>query len=321
MIDVIIPAYNAHEYISYALSSIAAQSMKDKLKVYIVNDSSDKDYSEFVKRYKKDFDITELKTPENVGPGLARQYGIDHSSSEYITFLDADDVFYEYYSIEDLYKFLQRNPQYDVVTSNFIEEHYIVDRIEHNTLNTIWMHGKMYKRKILEENNIRFNDTRKNEDTGFNKLLSLITNYGYLDKITYVWKKNDSKSITRKNNQEYAFTGLEGYFYNVYWACTEAEKRNISPNKIGILAYETMIDIYYIYLRDRLKPNSDYLLKWAKNLKGMYDKYIGSLSEDEIRRSEKKQMNESMIKVKSHDMLNNDISFNKFLELIDKQKM
>ena len=61
MIDVIIPAYNAHETICETLSSIVLQSIKDQLNVYIVNDCSKKDYSKEIKRFSKVLNIKEIK--------------------------------------------------------------------------------------------------------------------------------------------------------------------------------------------------------------------------------------------------------------------
>ena len=48
MIDIIIPAYNAHETIDQTLYSINTQINKELFKVYIVNDASNQNYSNFV---------------------------------------------------------------------------------------------------------------------------------------------------------------------------------------------------------------------------------------------------------------------------------
>ena len=86
MIDIIIPAYNSHTTIERTLFSIASQKNVDDLNVYIVNDASENDYSKQVEYFKKYMSIKELKLKNNVGPGLARQFGVDKSNSEYIVF-------------------------------------------------------------------------------------------------------------------------------------------------------------------------------------------------------------------------------------------
>ena len=103
MIDIIIPAFNAHETIERTLFSIAYQKQISLANVYIVNDGSDEDYSKEIKFFSKFLKIKELKMKKNSGPGCARQYGIDHSESEYIIFIDSDDVFYDPYVVSNLY--------------------------------------------------------------------------------------------------------------------------------------------------------------------------------------------------------------------------
>lgn len=84
MIDIIIPAYNAHKTIGKTLCSIMLQSRRDLVNVYIVNDCSSTDYQEFVKKYQKYFNIGELNIPQNIGPGGARNYGMKHSKGKYM---------------------------------------------------------------------------------------------------------------------------------------------------------------------------------------------------------------------------------------------
>ena len=154
MIDIIIPAYNAHKTIGKTLCSIMLQSRRDLVNVYIVNDCSSTDYQEFVKKYKKYFNIEELDIPQNVGPGGARNYGMKHSKGEYIIFIDSDDIFYNHYSIERLYSGIQIH-NYDVCTSDFYEVS--KNKCNYVHLNKkIWTHGKIYRRKFIEDNKLEF---------------------------------------------------------------------------------------------------------------------------------------------------------------------
>ena len=54
MIDIIIPAYNAHETIDRCISSIVSQVERD-IKVTIVNDAGE-DYHKTIERYKKELE-------------------------------------------------------------------------------------------------------------------------------------------------------------------------------------------------------------------------------------------------------------------------
>lgn len=73
-IDIIIPAYNAKETIRRALYSIAIQKINNqtKIKVYIVNDSSNYNYQDIIEEFQKFFSIEELCTEINMGPRVCK---------------------------------------------------------------------------------------------------------------------------------------------------------------------------------------------------------------------------------------------------------
>ena len=100
-LEIIIPAYNAHKTIINTLDSILVQQNMKNFHVTIVNDYG-KNYKEILKKYKDKMPIKEITTSRNVGPGLARQLGIDNSNSKYIVFIYADDTFYDELSLSTL---------------------------------------------------------------------------------------------------------------------------------------------------------------------------------------------------------------------------
>ena len=82
MIDVIIAAYNCHDTILRTLLSIYMQTCKDIINVYIVNDGSDECYDREVNIFKDKLNINVIDLYKNMGPGVARQVGIDNSNSK-----------------------------------------------------------------------------------------------------------------------------------------------------------------------------------------------------------------------------------------------
>ena len=94
-IDVIIPAYNVPDHILFrCLASIACQDIASELEVTIVDDAStEQNYAKVAKNFDDILKINILRYEVNGGPGVARQYGMDHTSNGYITFIDADDTF------------------------------------------------------------------------------------------------------------------------------------------------------------------------------------------------------------------------------------
>ena len=71
-LSIIVPAYNSKETIDVTLESIKKQKLSIKFEVIIVNDCSKYNYQNFVDKYKNFYDIRELKTKTNSGPGVAR---------------------------------------------------------------------------------------------------------------------------------------------------------------------------------------------------------------------------------------------------------
>lgn len=318
MIDVIIPTYNAKKTICQTLLSLYEQTISDKIKIYIVDDNSSYDYNDIFNDFSDLLNIKILKLNENMGPGYARYYGIKNSNSKYILFIDSDDILYNCYSLEHLYNSIE-NSNSDIVISNFIED--CVNEKKNYKNDTIWMHGKIYRRKFLEKNNINFNFSRANEDFGFNKLCILLNpKINYLNETTYIWKYNPN-SITRRNNHEYIFTGINGYAFNTYWAVSEALKRYCDKSKCAIELFSSLYEIYFYYLKF-IKINeilSRKILEWCFDIEKIYKKY-----EDRICHTDRiKESNRIFIKVSNNvflrDIVYENFSFEKFLLEIEKE--
>lgn len=269
-LDIIIPIYNAKKTLKRLLYSIAIQRNAFGFHVYLINDCSDYDYQEEISFFKEYFDITEFRLDKNGGPGVARQYGIDHTNSKYITFMDSDDYLYDPYALTSLYNGII-NRECDLLVSNFLYERDNESLVKEKNL--IWLHGKVYRRKFLVDNNIHFNDTRANEDNGFNRLV-LLNNprVWYIDKLTYVYSDYE-ESITRRNNRLFKFTGLEGYTYNMYWAMNELIKQDRNIDMVAETSVGVITAMYYYYLELYEKYDVSKILGWSKKIKEVFDMY------------------------------------------------
>ena len=272
MIDVIIPAYNAHKTIKRTLISIILQSIKNEVEVTIVNDGSKCDYSEIIDLFKEKIKIKEIKLDKNSGPGVARQEGINNTANPYIVFIDADDILYNAYSLENLYATIRDNDN-DYAVGKIIDEksgEYIYYQNHAGSL-----HGKIYKREHLENEKIKFNNTRMSEDHSFNRLVTLSTDkYDITEEIIYVYK-DEKNSIT--NREENDISSIKWYIYNAIWTAKEAEKRKYSKPEIAILLNNALTYAYFMY-NIFYGNNQNYeivdecisLIDWCNK----YDKYI-----------------------------------------------
>ena len=306
MIDIIIPAYNSKKTIKTTLNSIKKQTNKN-FEVTIVNDAGQENYEEEIKYYSKYFKIKEMKLKNNGGPGIARQYGIDNTKNEYIIFIDSDDYLYDENSIDKLEKSIKNN---DVIISNFIYER--DNEITIKKKNNVWLHGKIYSRQFLENNKIRFNNTRANEDNGFNRLIILHEpKTQFLDEVTYVYHENPD-SITRKENRLYKFTGLEMYSYNIEWAIKEALKKKINYKGCVLSALGALVSNYYYYLELYDEYDVSKILEWNKGLKKIYQEYKDKYIDETIINLVLKEKEEEY----KNKKINKRITFDQFIELI-----
>ncbi len=88
-VTIVIPAYNAMAYLPQTLSSTLNQTYND-FEVLIINDGSTDTIQDWFQSVKDS--RVHLISQENKGLAGARNTGIHNSDSEYIAFLDADDL-------------------------------------------------------------------------------------------------------------------------------------------------------------------------------------------------------------------------------------
>ena len=175
-ISVIIPVYNGEKYIRKCLDSVINQTKKE-IEIVVVNDGSTDNTESIIKEY-KDKRITYFKN-NNHGIGYSRNFGVSKSSGKYIMFLDSDDyidkdeckLLYEKcleddldISICDFYK-VYNNDLIEVNLGDF-KSSSLKDNPDIITefLNP-W--GKLYNKKILTDNKIKFVENLKYEDAPF----------------------------------------------------------------------------------------------------------------------------------------------------------
>lgn len=274
-IDVIIPAYKAQNTIIRTLCSITEQSIKDFITVTIVNDADGIGYSNFVNMFKDFIDIKEITLEINGGPGVARQYGIDNTFSPYFTCIDADDTFGNAFSLEILLRGVEMNPGYHTISGTFIEQHENLYFLTHQN-DLIWMFGKLYTRSFINKYKIRFNDTRANEDNGFNTFIRLVSSdtekIMFLSDIVYFWHHKED-SITRINNAQYSYDqSFVGYVDNMIYAVKEAKKVKPFNSYIDMWAIQVMAQLYVYYYQTQkrderfLEQNYNYCKKYYKEV-------------------------------------------------------
>ena len=90
VVSVIVPTYNAQEYLAQCLDSVLSQTMGDFELVCVDDGSTDGTWAILEERARRDGRVALLRQ-ENAGPGVARNAGLERARGRYVYCLDADD--------------------------------------------------------------------------------------------------------------------------------------------------------------------------------------------------------------------------------------
>lgn len=262
-IDIIIPAYKANNTIIRTLASICTQTIKEDLHIIIVDDCSPAatpSYEDIAKTFQTlGLDIKIIHLDENKGPGVARQKGIEAGTNQYFTCIDADDTFASALALETMRAGMkQEDPRFPAdsikcVSAGFLQLGEELKQTLPHQNDMVWMFGKLYRRKFIEDYEIHFNETRANEDTGYNKWVQLLcTNANeqikFLPEIVYFWH-NKPDSITRINNGQYALDQCFcGWTDNMIYAIENVKKKRPFDGAVAQMICSVMLQLYYYWI-------------------------------------------------------------------------
>ena len=121
-VSIVIPAYNAEEYIERMLNSILNQTYNE-IECIIVNDGSTDNTRKILKRYEEIFiqkqKVLKIIEQENGGQAAAVNNGLKYVTGEYFIWADSDD-FFEPNAFECMVRYLENNKDVDLVRVNAI---------------------------------------------------------------------------------------------------------------------------------------------------------------------------------------------------------
>lgn len=300
-IDVIIPAYKAENTIRRTLSSILMQSIVNDVTVIIVDDATPRldggAYSYTLQRFEDlGLNIKYIRLEENSGPGIARQKGIEAGDSEFFTCIDADDTFASAIALETLRDAMkQENPQFPkdsikCVSGTFLQLGEDLKHVIPHQQDMVWMFGKLYRRSFIEKYGVKFNSTRANEDTGYNKWVQLLCTrpdeqLRYIPEVVYFWH-NKEDSITRINDGQYGYDQCFcGWTDNMIYAIENVKKKRPFDGQVNQMICSIMLQLYYYWVECYSKKrvfadqNWEYVKKYYNTC---YKKIEDDISEEAL---------------------------------------
>ena len=225
-ISIIMPVYNGEQYIEDSIKSILNQTLVD-FELIIVNDGSTDNTKLICEQFARDDDRVILINQENRGAHHARNNGIKKARGSYYCFFDSDD-YIDSRMLEDLYDIIT-DYKSDLVVCGFnINTYYnndeyivqkyipythekrIIDNVsskedfrksaylnfDRNMFYPPW--NKMYSAKYINDNNIKFPITYRDDFPFVMEVIKDIQNVTYVRKPYYNFIRKRSDSETQK---------------------------------------------------------------------------------------------------------------------------
>ena len=238
-LSIVIPVCNVEQYVGACLESVYRQGLgEEKFEVIVVNDGSTDRSMETVEGFMGLHGNIVVTDQEHGGPSVARNNGLMRARGEYVMFVDSDDLLTDGGTADLLQMALdtkadmivpgwrmEREPRTrpagtGTVTADKTGTDYYVEDYDPRAGSFIWR--ILYRRALLEENNVRFLPGVYYEDIPFLQecLLKARRVIG-VDVTTYVYRLRPQSctfSFTMKNAMDYntaiartwGLTGLTG---------------------------------------------------------------------------------------------------------------
>lgn len=219
-VSIIIPVYNAENYIEKCLDSILQQEYDNK-EIIVINDGSTDKSEEIISRY---FEKIKYIKKENSGLSDTRNVGIEIATGKYLMFVDADD-YIELDLLKKLKPYIEQNIDLIKYKAKKVDENGkdlgefkgpIFEKIkgeeafskmcfEDELMEAAWIY--LYKAELFKNNNFKFPKNLYHEDFGLVPLVILkadtfvstnICGYNYVQSQNSITRNEDYKKTTKK---------------------------------------------------------------------------------------------------------------------------
>ena len=278
--EVIVPVYNAEQYLRQCLDSLTAQDYGNYHITLVDDCSPDRSMEiarEYADRYPEKIRLTQ--NAENIGQGRSRMKAVYETDAEYILFVDSDD----YIAPDYISTYMRESEEdYDIVIGGFIKDingekkPFEIADSEYTLLLYSVACCKAFRREYLTKNKIDFSDSRKGEDIYFSVLCYCHKpKYKIIEYKGYYYRLNPA-STTKSMNYENGFEKIVADMF--------AEAREVVPAES--LTEEMGRKVEYCYIanavnalavyghgcgRKRMKEKLGYI---EKDLAAYYPNYM-----------------------------------------------
>lgn len=220
MLSIIMPVYNTPiEFLSTSINSFMKLNNSSGLELIIIDDGSEENVALYCDKFADSNKNIKVVHKKNEGVSIARNIGIRVANGDYIAFLDSDDclvdgleemiifeheadlVIFNYSEINETGKIIKENRNHDelIIYDDVISLTKATLGVDIGypqfMLNTVW--GKIYKKSIIDSNNIIFpKSISRLEDVCFNlQYVRQIKKLVYCNDVHYYYRVSNTSTV------------------------------------------------------------------------------------------------------------------------------
>lgn len=282
-VSIIIPVYNVEDYIERCLNSLVLQTLED-IEIIVINDGSTDSSQDIIEKFAKKYpDKIKAFEIENGGAAQARNIGLDKATGEYVGFVDSDD-----YVAKDMFEQLYNKAiedNADIVNCAYYRENEnrcieketeINDNFGKSVLEEpdimvdsvpyIW--NKIFKRDLIEKNNIRFQKLRIYEDLVFTYELFMNAN-----KISKVFEPLYFYTVTRETSLTHNFSEKRFDIFEAFNTLIDyAKKKNCFDTLRQEILFTLLKHVYVVLEQDVSRKTAKLKKKYIDEVFEFLDK-------------------------------------------------
>jgi len=268
-ISVIIPVYNAENYVQKAVQSALQQP--ETAEVLLIEDCSPDNSLKICRELEEQYEKVRLvrhHDGKNHGAGATRNLGIENAKYDYVAFLDADDfylpdrfkyakkLFEQYTDIDGVYeavgvdflstsgrqKWLSRSNSDLVNMTEVVDSYDLFEALVTSGKGTIHLNGLTVKKKIFDDCGYFFEHLKLHQDTAMVVQMSVCGKLipGRLNVPVAMRTIHDQNRILNQHDRRHnKFLYWKTLFY---WA----QERKLSNRRLRILFQHYIISVYFL---------------------------------------------------------------------------
>ena len=173
LVSVIVPAYNCERHVVDTLDSLENQTLR-RIEVIVVDDGSKDKTGDIIDKYAQDHGRFAAIHQENGGVSNARNTGLEYAMGRYVSFIDGEDTVPPN-ALEELYRSAEAVGaqmsigvihEFNAILDHDFERTVVLSRkkeIDRYDMDLIWsfsVNNKLFLRKKIEEEGLRFETGR-----------------------------------------------------------------------------------------------------------------------------------------------------------------